>query len=89
MVFETNLTELWVWFIIAQSKLWRMPLSTDWLTANEVAEDLRVHVSTVREWIRQKKLKAAKFGRDYRIKRKDYEEFVEKHYNVDDDEQKQ
>ena len=88
MVFETNLTELWVWFIIAQNKLWRMPLSTDWLTANEVAEDLRVHVSTVREWIRQKKLKAAKFGRDYRIKRKDYEEFVEKHYNVDD-EQKQ
>ena len=89
MVFETNLTKLWVWFIIAQSKLWRMPLSKDWLTADEVAEDLRVHVSTIREWIRQKKLKAAKFGRDYRIKRKDYEEFVEKHYNVDDDEQKQ
>ncbi len=89
MVFETNLTELWVWFIMAQSKLWRMPLSNDWLTADEIAEDLRVHVSTVREWIRQKKLKAAKFGRDYRIKRKDYEEFVEKHYSVDDDEQKQ
>jgi excisionase family DNA binding protein len=89
MVFETNLTKLWVWFIIVRSKLWRMPLSKDWLTADEVAEDLRVHVSTIREWIRQKKLKAAKFGRDYRIKRKDYEEFVEKHYNVDDDEQKQ
>ncbi len=88
MVFDTNLTELWVWFIMAQSKLWRMLLSKDWLTADEVAEDLRVHVSTVREWIRQKKLKAAKFGRDYRIKRKDYEEFIEKHYNVDD-EQKQ
>ena len=89
MVFDTNLTELWVWFIMAQSKLWRMLLSKDWLTADEVAEDLRVHVSTVREWIRQKKLKAAKFGRDYRIKRKDYEEFIEKHYNVDNDEQQQ
>ena len=65
-----------------------MQLSKDWLTADEIADDLRVHVSTVREWIRQKKLKAAKFGRDYRIKRVDYEEFIEKHYNVDEDKQK-
>jgi excisionase family DNA binding protein len=65
-----------------------MQLSKDWLTAAEVADDLRVHVSTVREWIRQKKLKAAKFGRDYRIKRVDYEEFIEKHYNVDENDQR-
>lgn len=64
-------------------------MSKDWLTADEIAEDLRVHVATVREWIRRKKLKAAKFGRDYRIKRTDYEEFIESHYNVDDDEQRQ
>ncbi len=63
-------------------------MSKDWLTADEIADDLRVHVSTVREWIRQKKLKAAKFGRDYRIKRVDYEEFIEKHYHVDEDNQK-
>lgn len=63
-------------------------MSKDWLTADEVADDLRVHVSTVREWIRQKKLRAAKFGRDYRIKRVDYEQFIEKHYNVDEDNQK-
>lgn len=63
-------------------------MSKDWLTAAEVADDLRVHVSTVREWIRQKKLKAAKFGRDYRIKRVDYEEFIEKHYNVDENDQR-
>ena len=65
-----------------------MQLSKNWLTADEVADDLRIHVSTVREWIRQKKLKAAKFGRDYRIKRVDYEEFIEKHYNVDGDNQR-
>jgi excisionase family DNA binding protein len=64
-------------------------LSNDWLTAEEVAGDLRVHVSTVREWIRQRKLKAAKFGRDYRIKRADYEEFIAKHYNVDEDNQRE
>ena len=63
-------------------------MSKNWLTADEVADDLRVHVSTVREWIRQKKLKAAKFGRDYRIKRVDYEEFIEKYYNVDEDSQR-
>lgn len=89
MVFVANLTELWVWFILMRSKLWRIPLSQDWLTADEIAEDLRVNVSTVREWIRQKKLKAAKFGRDYRIRRKDYEEFIEQHYNVDNSESKQ
>jgi excisionase family DNA binding protein len=58
--------------------------SKDWLTVEEIADDLRVHVSTVRDWIKQKKLKAAKFGRDYRIKRTDYEEFIEQRYNVDD-----
>ena len=54
--------------------------SKDWLTVEEIANDLRVHVSTVRDWIKQKKLKAAKFGRDYRIKRVDYEEFIEQRY---------
>ena len=63
-------------------------MSKDWLTVEEIATDLRVHVSTVRDWIKQKKLKAAKFGRDYRIKRTDYDEFIEKQYNADD-EQKQ
>jgi excisionase family DNA binding protein len=62
-------------------------MSTDWMTVEEIANDLRVKESTVREWIRQKRLKAAKFGRDYRIKKKDYDEFIEKHYNIDEDEQ--
>ncbi len=61
--------------------------SKDWLTVEEIADDLRVHVSTVRDWIKQKKLKAAKFGRDYRIRRTDYEEFIEQRYNVDDKQQ--
>ncbi len=60
-------------------------MSKDWLTVEEIANDLRVHVSTVRDWIKQKKLKAAKFGRDYRIKRKDYEEFIEKQYRADEE----
>ncbi len=62
-------------------------MSSEWLTVEEIASDLRIKESTVREWIRRKSLKAAKFGRDYRIKRKDYEEFIEKHYNVNDEQQ--
>jgi excisionase family DNA binding protein len=54
----------------------------------QIAQDLQVHPTTVREWIRGKKLKAAKFGRDYRIKREDYEQFIQEHYNTDEDEKK-
>ena len=61
-------------------------MSNDWLTVEEIADELRVHVSTVREWIRQRRLKAAKFGRDYRIKRSDYIDFINKHYNPEDNE---
>ena len=64
-------------------------LSKDWLTVEEIADDLRVHVSTVRDWIKQKKLKAAKFGRDYRIRKEDYEEFIQKHLYPDSGENKQ
>ncbi len=60
-------------------------MSTDWLTVEEIASELRVHVGTVRGWIRSKKLKAAKFGRDYRIRRVDYEQFIQEHFNADDD----
>jgi excisionase family DNA binding protein len=63
-------------------------LSTNWLTVEQIAQDLQVHPTTVREWIRGKKLKAAKFGRDYRIKREDYEQFIQEHYNTDEDEKK-
>lgn len=62
-------------------------MSTDWMTVEEIANDLRVKESTVREWIRQKKLKAAKFGRDYRIKRRDYDEFIAQHYDIEEDDQ--
>lgn len=38
-----------------------------WLTAEETACILRVHVTTVHEMCRQKKLPAMKVGRDWRI----------------------
>ena len=48
----------------------------EWLTLDEIAEELRVSVETVRRWIRTKQLKALSIGRGYRIKRKDYEDFL-------------
>jgi len=61
-------------------------MSSEWMTVEEIAQDLRVKESTVREWIRQKRLKAAKIGRDYRIKREDYQKFIDESYNTDEDE---
>jgi excisionase family DNA binding protein len=48
----------------------------EWLTLDEIAEELRVSVETVRRWIRTKQLKALSIGRGYRIKRKDFEDFL-------------
>ncbi len=61
-------------------------MSSEWMTVEEIAQDLRVKESTVREWIRQKRLKAAKIGRDYRIKREDYRKFIAESYSTDEDE---
>ncbi len=51
-------------------------MEQDFLTVEEIAEKLRVKVYTVREWIRKKELPAYKVGRDYRIKKEDYEQFL-------------
>ncbi|HXL36038.1 MAG TPA: helix-turn-helix domain-containing protein [Ktedonobacteraceae bacterium] len=58
----------------------------EWLTLDEIAEELRVSVETVRRWIRTKQLKALSIGRGYRIKRKDYEDFLRRR-TIDIDEE--
>lgn len=60
-------------------------MRTEWLSAEDIAEELNVKVSTVRSWIRNRKLKAVKLGRDYRIKREDYEKFLEERSNTFDE----
>ncbi|MBE3561781.1 MAG: helix-turn-helix domain-containing protein [Ktedonobacteraceae bacterium] len=63
-----------------------MPNEPEFLTVEEVANRLRVHEDTVLRWIRTKRLKAYKIGRDYRIEKVDYEEFLRERYtgNPDD-----
>ncbi len=59
----------------------------EWLTLDEIAEELRVSVETVRRWIRTKQLKALSIGRGYRIRRKDFEDFLRRHtIDVDEEE---
>jgi len=55
----------------------RCPLSTEWLTVEDIAEEIKVPVDTVRFWIRTKRLKAYKPGREYRVKREDLTRFIE------------
>lgn len=59
----------------------------EFLTVEEVAGRLRVHEDTVLRWIRTKRLKAYKIGRDYRIEKTDYEEFLRERYTGNSDDE--
>jgi excisionase family DNA binding protein len=48
-------------------------MSTDLLSVDEVAEQLGLHVRTVRSYVREGRLKAVRIGKQYRIAREDLE----------------
>jgi excisionase family DNA binding protein len=48
------------------------------LTPEEVAGVLRLHHLTVLKFIKAKKIKSIKFGRVYRIREEDLEDFLKK-----------
>lgn len=66
-------------------------MSTDFLTVEQIANELGMNEETILRWIRKKQLKAYKFARDYRIRRTDYEEFLRERYtgNPNEDEQQE
>jgi excisionase family DNA binding protein len=53
-----------------------MPQGEGWLTTDEIAKDLKVNVKTVRNWINSGELAAIDVGGEYRVYRKDYEDFI-------------
>jgi len=59
-----------------------------YLTVEEVADLLQVSVETVRGYINRKrnKLPAFKVGREWRVRRKDLDRWVEENMNVQEDE---
>ena len=61
-------------------------MSTEWLSVEKIAQELDVKIGTVRGWIRQKNLKAYRVGNTYRIKREDYDKFLEERATLKNDE---
>jgi excisionase family DNA binding protein len=51
----------------------------EWLTTDEAAEYLQIHVETVRRWAREGKVASVKLGNrgGFRFKREDLERFLE------------
>jgi excisionase family DNA binding protein len=48
------------------------------LTAEEVAKIMKVHITTVRKWIRSNELKVVEIGiREYRIRRSELDRFIQ------------
>ena len=56
------------------------------LDVEQVADELGVHVETIRKWIREKQLNAVNLGRrgGYRIRRSVLEEFLRKRETIPD-----
>lgn len=56
-------------------------LSKPLLTVHEVAQMLKLRESTIRNLIAAKKLRAIKFGREWRVSVKDLENFLNENAN--------
>ena len=50
----------------------------DFYTAKDLAEKLGLNIMTIYRYIDAKKLKAYKIGKEFRIKRSDFEAFLNK-----------
>jgi excisionase family DNA binding protein len=55
-----------------------MAEKTEWLTVEQIANELGVHPDTIREYIRDGLLNAVQLKRTYRIRRTDYEDFLKR-----------
>jgi len=53
-------------------------MKNDFYTAQELADKLRVNVMTIYRYIKAKKLKAHKIGKEFRIDKTVFEKFLKK-----------
>jgi excisionase family DNA binding protein len=60
----------------------------EWLDVPTIAKQLGFSEGAVRKWIREKKLRAARFGRDYRVRREDYDKFIAERFDEIEKEEK-
>jgi len=52
------------------------------LCLKEVSEVLKLNINTVRRYVREGKIRAAKFGRIYRVREEALEEFINKQERI-------
>ena len=51
---------------------------TEWLSVEQIASELGLTEETIRNYIRTRQLTAYRIGNTYRIKREDFDQFLEK-----------
>lgn len=56
-------------------------MEQEFYTAQELADKLRVNIMTIYRYIGAKKLKAYKFGKEFRIEKKDFDAFLKRASN--------
>jgi len=59
-----------------------LPEDKELLTTKDIAQYLGYHIDTIRLYVRQGKLPAIKVGREYRIRREDFEKFLEERRTI-------
>lgn len=50
----------------------------DFYTAQELAEKLRVNIMTIYRYIKARRLEAYKLGKEFRIKKEEFDKFINK-----------
>jgi len=55
-------------------------MPVEYLRVEQIANELGLSAETVLRWIRKKELKAYKLGKKYRVRREDYQEFLDQRY---------
>lgn len=55
-----------------------MKNTEEFYTAEELAEKLRVNIMTIYRYIKAGKIKAYKFGKEFRVEKNEFESFLKK-----------
>lgn len=56
-----------------------MTMTQEFYTAQNLADKLQVNIMTIYRYIKGSKLKAYKFGKEFRIESKEFDSFLNKH----------
>ena len=64
-------------------------MHVEYLKVEQIADELGLSEETVLRWIRKKELKAYKLGKNYRVRREDYQEFLDQRYTGKTDDNKE